>query len=345
MTDSSKKSITEKQRQARRENGKKSRGPTSRAGKAQSSQNSTKHGGYARGLRAIQAGPLREDPDAMRTFVGAYVAELDPGDSVILFQAALDVADKAWRLTRAQRWEAEGYSGADYVSVDAAQAGWLRHLADRDRREADVVRLLPDSEASRDDLLNALCNLGFAVGLSEEDLDWTDDGDRAAVAEGLTALIENHFAGTEEAASFLESRATEREAEASGIESMWRPTVIRNEMDGSFARNAERLVSHASREFDRSLKRYGELYDRLRHVDDDQPRDDNEPAQQNGGGMEPSGGLDPQSGGGPDMTADKSDIWSEMTADEVAAHIRNLLSGSVPAPPPRNEPTEGNIDM
>lgn len=42
-----------------------------------------------------------------------------------------------------------------------------------------------------------------------------------------------------------------------------RPDVVRQELDGAFSRNAERLVAHASQELDRSLKRYWQLWERL----------------------------------------------------------------------------------
>jgi len=345
MTDKSKKPITERQAEARRENGRESRGPTSPEGKARSAQNATKHGYYARGLRPIQAGPLRENTAEMNAFVDAFVAELNPGDSVILHQAALDVADKAWRLTRAQRWEAEGYSGADYVSHEAAGAAWLRQGADRDRHNADTVRRFPDSILSDDDMASAICSLGLAVGLSEDNLEWVDDGDRAAMADALTTLIDDHFAGQEEAASFLEDRATDQNSRASDIEFMWRPEVIRREMDGSFARNAERLVSNASREYDRSLRRYKELSDRLGHVDDDQPEGHDDAEPDDGHATQPSGGVHPKPGGGADGAADEFDIWSYMTADDVVEYLSNRVSAGAPKPPPRNEPTEGNVDM
>jgi hypothetical protein len=39
--------------------------------------------------------------------------------------------------------------------------------------------------------------------------------------------------------------------------------VVREELDGPFTKNAERMVGHASRELDRSLKRYWQLWERL----------------------------------------------------------------------------------
>lgn len=332
--------MTDKQRQARLENLKKARGPNTPDGKARSAQNATKHGYWARSLSAIDHGPLREDPDELIQFHEAYVAELKPGGKLILRQAALDVADKAWRLTRAQRWEAEGYSGADYGTPDAAIAAELRSGASRHRRQAETVRQFPDPAVSYDDLEWALCTLSFAVGMSEEDLDWIEEAEPPALVEALASLISEHFDNQEEAASSLDARAAQQEAEAREVEDMWRPDIIRREMDTPFARNAERLVSHASRELDRALRRYDILVDRFGDADDDQAGD--------GEGQEPDSGAVPPDDGDqpkPAGAADKPDIWSYMTADEVVDYLSKLRTSSPSDPPPRNEPTDRSAAM
>lgn len=53
MSEDSRKRITERQAEARRENGKKSQGPVTDEGKLRSSENSTKHGVWSRNLLAL----------------------------------------------------------------------------------------------------------------------------------------------------------------------------------------------------------------------------------------------------------------------------------------------------
>lgn len=346
MTTNSKRPITEKQRQARRENGMKAHGATTAEGKDRSSRNATKHGFWARQLRPISAGPLREDPTEMEAFAQAYLVELNPGDSVILRQAAFDTVDKAWRLTRAQRWEAEGYSGAQDPSGQARQVQWLRALAARHRSEAETVRLFPDTSGSDDDNLGALCSLGFDVGLTEDDLEWIDNAEGPAIAQALATLIEDHFGDAESAASHLDERAAGYAVEADDLEDRSRPEVVRQEMDGSFARNAERLVSHASREFDRSLKRYSTLFDRYGNSGDDDEGRDSDFDYSHLGRAEENGDLDLDSE--PDTAEEELGIFSRFTADEVSSAI-SILTGQTRVTGPdsktRNEPTEANSTM
>lgn len=338
-----KKPMTEKQRVARLENIRKARGPKTIAGKERSSRNATKHGGWARSLRAIDQGPLREDPRELEEFVNAYLAELNPGTSIVRRQAALDVADKAWRLTRAQRWEAEGYSAADYGALESTGAAWMRFHARRDRILAQALRQFPDDALSDDEVEDVLYTLGFAVGMSEEDLEWVETADRNAVDDGLATLLGEHFGDQHEAAVYLETRAAETDDEASTEEDMRRPDAIRRELDGSFARNAERLVSHASRELDRAMKRYQVLTERFGETED-QGEDD-------GRQLDASADSVPRGGDGHDAPTPPSDgtagssepfdIFSRMSADEAVDFFQNLLVNPSSADPPaRNEPTD-----
>lgn len=129
--------------------------------------------------------------------------------------------------------------------------------------------------------------------MSEEDLDWIEEAERPALVEALASLISEHFANQEAAASYLDARAAQQKAEAREVEDIWRPDIIRREMDGSFARNAERLVSHASRELDRALRRYDILVDRFGDAGDDQAGDD-EDQEPGGDAVRPDDGDQPK---------------------------------------------------
>jgi hypothetical protein len=102
MSEERRQGITDLQAETRRQNGKQSRGPRTEEGKRRSSQNATTHGHWARKLYPLLRGPLREDPEELSAFLNGYIRELNPGSHVILQQMALDAADKAWRVTRAQ---------------------------------------------------------------------------------------------------------------------------------------------------------------------------------------------------------------------------------------------------
>ena len=341
-----KKPMTEKQRQARLENIKNARGPKTPAGKKRSSRNATKHGGWSRGLYPILYGPLREDPAELDGFVNAYLDEFKPGGGVVLRQAVLDLADKAWRLTRAQRWEAQGHSSAEYVNHEAANADWLRFLANEDRRRAEVVGQFPDPAVSDEDLEGVLYTLGFAVGIQEEDLYWVEEADRAAVVEALATLISEHFTNQKGASEFLEARAEDRDSEASETDESWRAQTIRQEIDGSFARNAERLVAHASREYDRALRRYEILADRFGDSGVDQTGEGDDPGQGDGGAAQQDRMSESKPAPNEGGSADEFDIFSRFTADEVVDYLTNL-PGTMKSSDPltRNEPTEGGSAM
>lgn len=283
MTDEIKKPISERQAAARRENGKKSRGPVTVEGKQRSSQNSTKHGIWAVKLQALKRGPLREDPEEVNDLVSEVVADLNPGGHFLLRQTSVDVADKLWRLTRAQRWEIHGYSRPEHGGEPSEEADWILVLAGEDRKGAAVLRQLPDPSISAEDLWSPFCRLAFHFGASEGFLDRLDDADAPTKMRSLLALIERHFDSAEEAASLLDSLAAEREREAEGLYSAVVPDVVRGELGGAFSKNAERMVAHASRELDRSLARYWKLRDQLLDAappsedNDDNPEEDGPP--------------------------------------------------------------------
>ena len=115
----------------------------------------------------------------------------------------------------------------------------------------------------------------------------------------LLALIERHFDSAEEAASLLDSLATEREREAEGLYSVVVPDVVRGELGGPFSKNAERMVAHASRELDRSLARYWKLRDQL--LDAAPPSEDNDDNPEEDGPPPTPVRIGPKGGDSPDF--------------------------------------------
>lgn len=352
MSNKNRRPTTEKQRQASRENGKNGLGPTSAEGKARSARNPVRHGYWARPLYPIDQGPFREDRTELQTFIDAFLGELDPGGSPILHQAALDVADKAWRVSRAQRYEACGYEGAGQARDEVRQVAVQRALAVRYRREAEIIRQLPDTAAADDEIADAFLNLSIGVGLSDEELAWIEDADVANIWKAMCTLIEEHFADREEAAAHVEARTAERNALADAIEFNIMRGVIREEMDGSFVRNAERIVSHASREYDRSLKRYWDLFERygnpgprLDEANDDEASDDDD-HETFEGAEESCNSGDTSRHGDDNLDEDASgsrgpeefDIWSYINADVAVDLLLNGGANTGPEPPARNEP-------
>ncbi len=263
MSEEPRDGITERQAEARRQNGKQAHGPATENGKRRSSKNATKHGVWTRKLYALENGPLRENSEELNAFLSGYIQELNPGNNVVLQQMALDVADKAWYVTRAQRWAVVGYSRPGSQNDLTDQADWSLIQARDDRKAAAVLRNLPDSSIPSDELLDPFCRLAFHFGATEKSLAPLEDADAPTVMKALLSLIAKHFEDKADAAVLLESMAEESEKEADGLYAAVRPDVVRQELDGAFSRNVERLVTHASRELDRSLKRYWQLWERM----------------------------------------------------------------------------------
>ena len=341
-----KKPMTEKQRLARLENIKKARGPKTPAGKQRSARNATSHGGWARGLYPILGGPLQEDPAELERFVEGFLAEFDPEASSVLRQAVLDLADKSWRLTRAQRYEAQGYAVAEYTHAEAENSAWLRFLASEDRRLAEVVRGFPDHAISDDDLDAAFFWLGRLIGLDEEDMSWIQGADRPAVEEALSTLIDEHFKDTDEAAGTLEASADQKDSDADEAVEKWRPYAVRREIDGSFVRNAERLVAHASREYDRALRRYELLADRFGNPGGEQTGEGRHPEEGDSEAAPEDPKSEPTPGPGEQRPDDDFGIFSRYAADEVVEILtkRNGMDGTSD-PPTRNKPKKWDATM
>jgi len=103
--------LTDKQQQASRDNGKKSHGPKTPEGKAVSSLNAVKYGFFARD-------PLLpgEDADAFHKFSAPLLASLAPASDVE-HMLANRIVDAAWRLRRFPRVEAEILSAQMWKDV------------------------------------------------------------------------------------------------------------------------------------------------------------------------------------------------------------------------------------
>jgi hypothetical protein len=100
------KPITPKQAQARRQNAKRSTGPKTEKGKEVSRANALKHGVWARTIPVIETGPLSEDRAEIDEFRTAIFEELDP-QTVLEEISATRIANLAWRVVgRLPRWEA-----------------------------------------------------------------------------------------------------------------------------------------------------------------------------------------------------------------------------------------------
>ena len=86
----------------------------------------------------------------------------------------MDVADKLWRLTRAQRWEIHGYSRPEHGGEPSEEADWILVLAGEDRKGAAVLRQLPDPSISAEDLLSPFVgSLSISVPARNHWIDWT----------------------------------------------------------------------------------------------------------------------------------------------------------------------------
>jgi len=104
---------SEAQRNANRSNALRSTGPRSDEGKLRSSQNATKHGGYATRDLAIQVGVFKEDPDEIEGFVEALISALSPRDALEQ-QEAHGIAMIYLRLRRINWFESQAMSEPQY---------------------------------------------------------------------------------------------------------------------------------------------------------------------------------------------------------------------------------------
>ena len=97
-------SISERKRNANRQNARRSTGPRSAAGKGRSRWNATKHGLLAKEVPAIYGPYFSEDPDAFESLMKALVDHLAPVGPVEGMLVEL-IARCYWRQRRIQRAE------------------------------------------------------------------------------------------------------------------------------------------------------------------------------------------------------------------------------------------------
>lgn len=103
---------TNAQHNANGRNAKKSTGPRTRQGKAQSSRNAVQHGAYAEELVAIRRGVFEEDPNEVAAYVQGIVESLAPRDAIEV-SLANQIAFCMLRLRRSTRFETEAIAGTD----------------------------------------------------------------------------------------------------------------------------------------------------------------------------------------------------------------------------------------
>lgn len=111
-----------KQTQANRQNATKSKGPTSDAGKARSSQNARKHHIFVSKIEPVQDGFFAEDPDEFYERVELIVQSLRPRDAVE-FEVATRYAGVLVKLERLDRWSSASISGAAVITSSDLEAG------------------------------------------------------------------------------------------------------------------------------------------------------------------------------------------------------------------------------
>ena len=188
------------------------------------------------------------------------VQSLDPGDDRLLVLLAHDVARAMWRLSRVDRWEANGLS---WLQADEGldEANWLDHLGDCDEAAAVGLCHLGDGTLSTD----ALWNLRGRLGCHPQNNDATelpDDATGDEIAVAIFGLLDRCYSGHVQATSFLRDRARELHAQATAQRDLDRPFVVRREMTGDFMRCADDARRRKSGELDKALHRFNDAKDR-----------------------------------------------------------------------------------
>ena len=267
-----KRQITPRQAAARRENGKKGRGPTGEDGKAVSRLNAIKTGVYSNLDTHIASGPLAEDKNEYNEFQRLLIDELyyrelerhRLDESPLLLEAAHDVFIALRNKRRWRSWAALSYEDTAPPSPLPPPSAYTEMSNMRDLAAAETLRNV--AYASKGDLDNALGAIGNHT-IVEGDRTWARLGDSATrdkIQATLLLLLENHDIGLEEAAEALEVRVAsraeqlERERRAEAVQG------VRELLRGDSLRRLIAAESHTSRELDRAWRHYVAVLERLK---------------------------------------------------------------------------------
>lgn len=113
---------SEKQVAANRRNAKQSTGPTSKSGKANSSQNGIKHGVFSTSLEPLRTGEFYEDEDEFAERVDGIVESLRPRDAIER-EVATQIAGVQIKKGRLERWATATIESASTMTLADYETG------------------------------------------------------------------------------------------------------------------------------------------------------------------------------------------------------------------------------